>query len=64
MKANSFEGWVSNNFKKLLDIRRWLHQNPEIGFDEHKTSKYLKKILSDSGYKIIQNPEMKTGFFL
>ena len=63
MNSGSFESWVSDNFKKLIDIRRWLHRNPEIGFDEHKTSEYLKKLLLDSGYTITQTPEMKTGFF-
>ena len=63
MNSGSFESWVSDNFKKLIDIRRWLHRNPEIGFDEYKTSEYLKKLLLDSGYTITQTPEMKTGFF-
>ena len=63
MNSGSVESWVSDNFKKLIDIRRWLHRNPEIGFDEHKTSEYLKKLLLDSGYTITQTPEMKTGFF-
>ena len=27
------------------------------------TSKYLKKILSDKGYNIIENDSMKTGFY-
>ena len=63
MSSSSFESWISDNFKKLIDIRRWLHRNPEIGFDEHKTSEYLKKLLLDSGYTITQTPEMKTGFF-
>ena len=63
MNSGRFESWVSDNFKKLIDIRRWLHRNPEIGFDEHKTSEYLKKLLLESGYTITQTPEMKTGFF-
>ena len=63
MSSSSFDSWISDNFKKLIDIRRWLHRNPEIGFDEHKTSEYLKKLLLDSGYTITQTPEMKTGFF-
>ena len=36
--------------------------NPEIGFNEHKTSEYLQDLLTTSGYKIIQKKEMKTGF--
>ena len=63
MNSNSFQNWINNNFKKLVDIRRWLHRNPEIGFNEHKTAEYLKEILSTSGYKITQTSKMKTGFF-
>ena len=63
MNSSKFKDWTSDNAKKLIKIRRWLHQNPEIGFDEYKTSEYLKKILSNSGYTITQNSKMKTGFF-
>ena len=59
----NFQGWIDSNFEKLVNIRRWLHKHPEIGFSEYKTSEYLQKLLSDSGYKIVQNTEMKTGFF-
>ena len=61
--THNFQGWIDSNFKKLVDIRRWLHIHPEIGFSEHKTSKYLKNLLSKSGYEITQTPEMETGFF-
>ena len=47
--------WIDKNFSKLVQIRRWLHMNPEIGFDEHKTSEYLQNLLTTSDYKIIQN---------
>ena len=63
MNSNSFQNWIKDNFKKLVEIRRWLHRNPEIGFDEYKTAEYLKKILSALGYKITQTSKMKTGFF-
>ena len=35
----------------LIEIRRQLHQNPEIGLEEHKTQKYLLTII----HQIIQN---------
>ena len=54
--------WLNNNMGDLRRLRRWLHQHPEIGFDEHKTSKYLQRKLIDAGYSIIQTPKMKTGF--
>ena len=35
----------------LIEIRRQLHQIPEIGLEEHKTQKYLLTII----HQIIQN---------
>jgi len=61
MNINS---WLEKNKKKFINTRRYFHQHPEVGFKEHKTSKYLKKILNNSGYKIYQNKIMQTGFYV
>ena len=55
--------WIDLNRQKIIDIRRWLHKNPEIGFNEFNTVKYLESILSNVGYKVITNNKMKTGFY-
>ncbi|HJN63627.1 MAG TPA: M20 family metallopeptidase [Flavobacteriales bacterium] len=34
---------------KIIDIRRNLHSNPELSFQEFETSKYIKSILADWG---------------
>ena len=34
---------------KIIDIRRTLHSNPELSFQEFETSKYIKSILADWG---------------
>ena len=34
---------------KIIDIRRHLHSNPELSFQEIETSKYIKSILADWG---------------
>ena len=57
------ENWVDNNFQKLVTIRRWLHQHPEVGFDEHDTSKYCQNLMKDLGFEIHQTEPMKTGFY-
>mgnify|MGYP000464427155 FL=1 len=31
--------------KELISIRRYLHQHPELGFEEENTSRYIKEIL-------------------
>ena len=55
--------WIDDNKQLIIDFRRWLHRHPELGFEEKQTSSYLKEILINKGYKIIQTPSMKTGFY-
>ena len=55
--------WLNKNFNRIVKIRRWLHQHPEVGFNEHNTSNYCKKIMKEMGYTISQTKQMKTGFY-
>ena len=55
--------WLEKNIEWVIQTRRWLHQHPEVGFDEHESSRYCQKLMKDRGYKIIQNEKMKTGFY-
>lgn len=48
--------------KEIKDIRRELHQIPEIGFEEYKTSNYIKDKLIEYGYKPIR--VAKTGWIV
>ena len=48
--------WIEDNKQLIIDFRRWLHRHPELGFEEKQTSDYLKKILNNKGYKIVQTP--------
>ena len=57
------DSWIDNNFQRLVEIRRYLHRHPELGFEEHQTAEYLKNILRQSGYEIIRNEKMGTGFY-
>jgi len=54
--------WLSENEKKIIELRHWLHEHPEVGFNEFETADYLQELLKSVGYKIIQTSEMKTGF--
>ncbi|MFL0365590.1 hypothetical protein [Bacillus sp. PK3_68] len=36
---------------ELVGYRRYLHQNPEIGFELPNTVAYVEKILTDMGMK-------------
>ena len=43
-----------------VSIRRHLHQNPELSFEEHRTTEFLKKELANLGLKILPL-DMPTG---
>ncbi|MBI4852541.1 MAG: amidohydrolase [Acidobacteria bacterium] len=45
---------------ELIANRRWLHQNPELKFQEHKSSCFIAEKLTEFGYKI-QTNIAKTG---
>lgn len=45
--------------EKIIDIRRYLHSVPEIGFDEIKTSKFIKEKLTEYGFEVYSTA--KTG---
>ena len=34
---------------QIIEIRRTVHQNPELSFQEYETSKYIKSVLSNWG---------------
>ena len=36
-------------YPRLVEWRRWLHANPELSFEEHKTSEYIALQLSNMG---------------
>ena len=59
----AIDQWILDNRRTIIDLRRWLHKNPELGFEEFKTSEYLSNILSNKGYSINSNNKMKTGFY-
>lgn len=47
-------------YPKLIEIRRYIHQNPELSFQEYQTSKYVCSILDEFGIPY-QHGIVKTG---
>ena len=43
----NIDSWIESNRDFIINLREWLHQHPEIGFQEHKTSAHLKSILKE-----------------
>ncbi len=54
---------IESMSKKLIEISDQIHANPEIGHQEHKTSKLLSEELSKAGFKVEQRiAGMETAF--
>ena len=51
---------AQNNFPKIIEVRRYLHQNPELSFKEFNTSKYIQSILSEHNISFT-NGHVETG---
>lgn len=41
---------------ELIDIRRHLHANPELGFHEERTSRFIAEQLRSHGIAVLDNP--------
>lgn len=51
---------AQNNASQIIANRRYLHENPELGFDLNKTNEYVKNALINMGYE--PTPCGKAGF--
>jgi amidohydrolase len=47
----------------LVAIRRNLHRHPELGFEEHRTSAFIRTVLEEHGFKV-HGPIAQTGLFV
>ncbi|GCL72257.1 amidohydrolase [Paenibacillus naphthalenovorans] len=47
--------------RKIVDIRRRLHQYPELSHEEFETTAYIRKLLEDAGIRIAAQYTLKTG---
>jgi amidohydrolase len=45
----SIETWLASHEASLVDVRRQLHQRPELGREEHETTALLMVALKDAG---------------
>ena len=46
--------------KKLINAFQWLHRHPELAMNEHRTTEYIKRILLDSGVRLL-DIDLETG---
>lgn len=52
MKMNEILNILEQNKDKFVEIRRQIHQHPELGFEEQNTSDLVAKMLTEWGYKV------------
>ena len=38
---NKFKEELESIHKSLIEVSDWMYENPELGFEEYKTSEYL-----------------------
>ncbi len=46
---NKIKQLTESAFDEIVEIRRLIHKNPELSFKEHKTSAYIKSVLTGWG---------------
>jgi hippurate hydrolase len=44
--------WVDANLPKLVEDYWWLHENPELSYEEEKTSEYVANAWKEAGYNV------------
>ncbi len=49
LSVEKIKSLAKSHFNKLVEIRRHLHQHPELSFQEYETSKYIQQQLSLAG---------------
>lgn len=52
---------VEKFYPHAVEIRRQIHQNPELGYEEVKTTALIKSELASYGIEVQELPELKTG---
>lgn len=53
---SKIKGLAKDNFEEILSVRRHIHRNPELSFQEYKTSEFIQTKLQEFGI------EFKSGF--
>ena len=49
-------------FDEIVSVRRHLHMNPELSFEEYETSKYIKQLLLS--WKIDYEDDFEKPFYI
>ena len=58
--SDKIKSLASENFDEIVGLRRTIHANPELAFEEYKTSALVKRELTKMGIEFDENIA-KTG---
>ena len=47
------ERWINHEISNLMHDYQWLHQNPELSFQETETARFLADALRQSGFHVV-----------
>ena len=60
---NTFQKNLDSIHKQLTEVSDWMYENPELGFNEFKTSEYLVKFIeSFNGEVVYPTGNLDTAF--
>ena len=51
-------------FEEIISARRWLHENPELSYKEHATTKYIQEKLQEWNLELKHFSSLKTGGYV
>lgn len=52
---NSFIHLIDEYYEEMVEIRRYLHQNPELSFKEYHTANYIQNFHKELGHEVRTN---------
>lgn len=44
--------WVEQQLPELLEVYRWLHEHPEVSFQEAETAAFIAQLWRDAGFEV------------
>ena len=50
---NIFKTNLDNIYEKLTEVSDWMYHNPELGFEEFKTSQYLVEFIESFNHDVV-----------
>ena len=56
-----WKSWLEGWYGEQVEARHWLHQNPELSYEERETTRFVKERLTAWGVRVEELPGLETG---